>query len=78
MDYRRVIAVALLALPLAGCFEAHKGATVSLRPVCAALIGPMKHNPTNPKSDWHAGKKLDVEILRRNRVGVNLHCPKYR
>ena len=69
-------AVILLSLVLAGC--ATTGSTQSLKPVCDALIGPITYNSHNKNSDWHAGKKLVPELAKRNRVGINLHCPAYK
>lgn len=77
--YLRAVAVGSLLLGaavLGGCQTT--GSTTSTKPVCAALIGPITYNSRNPNSEYHAGPKLAPQIARRNRVGVNLHCPKYR
>jgi uncharacterized protein YceK len=73
---REIVIFAALGVALGGC--ATTGSTTSIAPVCAALVGPITYNSHDKNSDWHAGKKLAPELAVRNRVGVNLHCPKYR
>lgn len=70
------ITLALLAVILGGC--AAPGATESLKPVCAALVGPIHYTSHNPKSLRYAGPALAPDLAKRNRVGVNLHCPAYK
>lgn len=50
----------------------------SLKPICAALVGPIRFNSYDPKSSVYAGPRLKPQLDLRNRVGVNLHCPAYR
>ena len=50
----------------------------SKTPVCEALVGPIKYNSTDPRSQRHAGPALAPDLAQRNRVGINLKCPQYR
>lgn len=73
-------AVILLALPLAACQHAE---LPPLNPndkstVCQALVGPIKYNTQNPKSQRYAGALLGLDIKQRNQIGQALRCPQYR
>jgi len=49
-----------------------------IKPICAALIGPIKYNSTNKVSVRYAGHTLALDLKQRNQVGQYLHCPAYR
>lgn len=66
--------VAVLCIVLAGCTTDG----VTPKAVCDALLGPIRYNSTNPKSERFAGRKLAPDIAEHNRVGTNLACPAYR
>lgn len=65
-------------LGLAGCASAPGGSVQSLKPVCAALVGPIQYNSANAKSQRYAGPALAPDLAQRNRVGANLRCPQYQ
>ena len=74
----RSIAPILALLLLAGCATKAPLKTTSTTPICAALIGPIQYNSQKPASDRFAGPALAPDLKRRNQVGEQLHCPKYR
>lgn len=73
----KYIALILAGLALGACATT-SGTLTSLGPVCEALGPPLKYNPNNTASTWHAGKSLAVAIDRRDNVGSNLRCPAYK
>lgn len=75
----RVISlVIVLSVILGGCAGTLPSPTKSDSAVCDALVGPIKYNSKNPKSSRYAAKNLAPDLAVRNRVGINLQCPKYR
>lgn len=72
----RAISV-VLALALGGCITTSQS-TRTTTPVCDALVGPIKYNSTVKTSRRFAGPDLAPDLVVRNRVGMNLRCPKYK
>ena len=72
---KHIIVLILIGLALTGCQTT--GTTTSLKPVCAALVGPIRYNSKVLKSLYHAGRKLAPQLAIRNRVWLNLACKKY-
>jgi hypothetical protein len=70
---------AIVALPLllAGCVTDGLSPT-QLKPICAALIGPIKYNTFNKESKRYAAQLLAMDIHQRNAVGQQLGCPQYK
>jgi len=66
------------ALALGGCAAMPAAPPSSLKPVCAALIGPIRYNTFDAKSRRHAGDLLARDLKARNAVGRRLGCPRYR
>lgn len=73
----RYIILCLIAVLLAGCETDGVGPS-SLKPVCAALIGPIKYNTFNKASQRYAAKVLAVDLSKRNQVGRRLGCQKFK
>jgi hypothetical protein len=71
----KFIILFLTAFILLGC--ANQGALESLKPVCEALGDPIKYNPDNKNSPYHAGSKLADRIDQQDQVGANLNCNGY-
>lgn len=69
-------AIVLIPLFLAGCVTDGLSPT-QMRPICAALIGPIKYNTFNAKSRRYAADLLAMDIHQRNAVGQQLGCPQY-
>lgn len=66
----------LLALALGGCLTDGLGPT-AIKPICDALIGPIKYNTYKIKSGRYAGKTLALDLNQRNQVGERLGCTGY-
>lgn len=70
--------VVIASLMLAGCGpSAGAGPSISLTPVCDALGAPIRFNPHNKDSVWHAGSSLAKRIVQQDDVGANLRCKGY-
>lgn len=70
--------VVILASTLGACAAGPKPSLDQIKPVCTALIGPIKYNTYNSKSHRFAGDQLATDLAARNRVGQYLGCPAYR
>ena len=70
--------VLVAALALAGCATPGGAPPSSLKPVCAALIGPIRYSSTNTASRRYAAALLAKDLKTRNAVGRRLGCPQYR
>lgn len=68
----------LCVVMLAGCSHGPKPSLNQIKPICTALIGPIKYNSTVPSSKRFAGPALAPDLKRRNQVGQSLRCPAYR
>lgn len=68
----------VVLLLMTGCSSLPKAAPTSTKPVCKALIGPIRYNDQNINSRRHAGPDLAPDLKARNQVGVGLKCPAYR
>lgn len=77
--YLAIVPIALL-VALGGCSHEPPGSSgiQSLKPVCTALIGPIRYNSADPNSQRHAGPDLAPDLEKRNRVGSRLNCPEYK
>ena len=75
---RKYITLALLCSPLylTGCVTDGLSPT-QLRPICAALVGPIKYNTFNKLSRRYAADLLAMDIHQRNDIGRQLGCPQY-
>lgn len=73
-----LLAVLVAAVLLSGCARSSHPSVEQVTPVCDALVGPIHYNSTNLNSRRHAGPDLAPDLAQRNRVGMNLRCPKYR
>lgn len=73
----RAILPLLGALALGGCVTT-SGQVESIKPICDALIGPIKYNSAHLASLRHAGPALAPDLKKRNQVGRKLGCPAYR
>ncbi len=62
----------------ASCAGGPKPSLDQIKPVCDALIGPIKYNSTVPSSKRFAGSALVPDLKQRNQVGEWLGCPAYR
>jgi hypothetical protein len=70
-------AIVLVPFLLAGCVTDGLSPT-QLRPICAALVGPIKYNTFDAKSRRYAADLLAMDIHQRNAVGQQLGCPQYK
>lgn len=70
------LSVMALGLLLAGCDTSGPLRNEAL--ICDALVGPIKYNSTVMTSLRHAGVNLAPDLALRNRIGRELHCPKYK
>ena len=70
------IALLILPLLLSGCVTDGLSPT-QLRPICAALVGPIKYNTFNKASRRYAADLLAMDIHQRNDIGRQLGCPQY-
>lgn len=73
----------LLFATIAACFLLSGCVTTSqpissVQPACDVLLEPIRYNSVTPKSRRYAGPDLAPDLAVHNRVGINLHCPKYR
>lgn len=73
----RVIIPVLAAFLLTGCVTDGLSPT-QLRPICAALVGPIKYNTFNKESRRYAADLLAMDLHQRNAVGQQLGCPQYK
>ena len=73
-------AVLLIALVVAGpnACQTIDGAVSGMKPICDALIGPIRYNSTVKTSQRYAGPALVGDLKQRNQVGQRLDCPAYR
>jgi hypothetical protein len=69
-------AIILIPILLAGCVTDGLSPT-QLRPICAALVGPIKYNTFDAKSRRYAADLLAMDIHQRNDIGRQLGCPQY-
>lgn len=75
---RKTSLAAFLALTLlSGCVTDGLGPR-QLKPICAALVGPIKYNTFNKASRRYAADLLAMDIHQRNSIGQQLGCPQYR
>ena len=72
----RVMVIILAAIALSGCVTDGLSPT-QLRPICAALVGPIKYNTFNKASRRYAADLLAMDIHQRNDIGRQLGCPQY-
>ncbi len=68
--------ILLTSLLLAGCVTDGLSPT-QLRPICAALVGPIKYNTFNKQSQRYAAQLLAMDLHQRNDIGRQLGCPQY-
>jgi hypothetical protein len=68
----------ITSLMLAGCATTNGLSPTQVKPVCTALIGPLRYNTFNKDSRRHAGPDLAVDLHQRNSVGQQLGCPQYK
>jgi hypothetical protein len=73
----RIMFIPLVAILLSGCVTDGLSPT-QLRPICAALVGPIKYNTFDAKSRRYAADLLAMDIHQRNDIGRQLGCPQYR
>ena len=73
----RVMIIFLVAIALSGCVTDGLSPT-QLRPICAALVGPIKYNTFNKASQRYAAALLAMDLHQRNAIGQQLGCPEYR
>ena len=73
----RYVVLALVALVLVGC-DKNDLPPSSIAPICAALVGPIKYNSSNPMSKRYAAYLLTLDLHKRNEIGVELGCPQYK
>lgn len=71
------IIVLLSMVLLTGCVTDGLGPR-QLKPICAALVGPIKYNTFNKASRRYAADLLAMDIHQRNSIGQQLGCPQYR
>ena len=50
----------------------------SIAPICKALGDPVKYTTENKMSARYAAWLLGATLAERNRVGIELGCPKYK
>ena len=74
----RLILLLLLTLALGGCDPQDTLGPAGFTAICTALIGPIKYNTYNHKSQRYAGPILGMDLKQRNQVGQRLGCPLYR
>lgn len=63
---------------LSACAGGPKPSLNQIKPVCTALIGPIKYNTYKKTSRRYAGPDLAPDLKARNQVGQGLGCPAYR
>lgn len=73
----KVFAPLFALVLLSGCMTTGM-MPIDERPVCTAMIGPLKYNEKNLHSRRHAGPDLALDLKARNQVGEGLGCPQYR
>lgn len=73
---RAINAIALCAA-LGGCATTGTLGPTQIKPVCDALIGPIRYNTYKITSGRYAGKTLALDLKQRNQVGEGLHCKGY-
>lgn len=66
----------ILFLALGGCVT--DGTVTGTKPICDALLGPIRYTSTNKASLRFAGKTLVVDLKMRNQVGQRLNCPGFQ
>lgn len=64
------------AFLLTGCVTDGLSPT-QLKPICAALVGPIKYNTFNKASQRYAAALLAMDLHQRNAIGQQLGCPQY-
>lgn len=74
----RLVIIGGAILALSGCAGGVKPSLDQIKPVCDALIGPIKYNSTVKTSQRYAGPQLAPDLKSRNQVGLWLGCPAYR
>ena len=60
----------------AGCQTTGLG-PAEVKPICDALIGPIRYNTYKTTSTRFAGKALAPDLKQRNQVGEHLGCTGY-
>ena len=78
MGQPKILMVLLASATLASCAGGPKPSLDQIKPVCDALIGPIKYNSTTQTSKRFAGSALVPDLKQRNQVGEWLGCPAYR
>jgi hypothetical protein len=73
----RLLIIFLLVSSLGGCDPSDLSPN-TLKPICDALIGPIRYNTYTKTSTRYAGPVLGLDLKRRNQVGQRLGCPLYK
>lgn len=73
-----LLGIGMACTALSGCAGGPKPSLDQIKPVCDALIGPIKYNSTVKTSQRFAGPQLAPDLKARNQVGQWLGCPAYR
>lgn len=73
-----ILILLLLMLLLSGCASGKDLRPTTTSPICEAVVGPIKYNSQKPTSRRFAGPDLAPDLKKRNQIGQNLGCPKYR
>ena len=61
----------------AGCQTTSGLGPTEVKPICDALIGPIRYNTYQIKSGRYAGQVLALDLKQRNQVGERLGCTGY-
>lgn len=72
----RLMFILLASIALSGCVTDGLSPT-QLKPICAALVGPIKYNTFNKASQRYAAALLAMDLHQRNDIGRQLGCPQY-
>jgi hypothetical protein len=72
----QTIKLIVLCICLGGCATDGLGPT-QIKPICDALIGPIRYNTYKITSGRYAGKTLALDLKQRNQVGTSLGCKGY-
>lgn len=73
----RILVLGMMGMLLAGCDPSALPPS-SIAPICEALIGPIRYNSADPKSQRFAAKLLVMDLKERNQIGQRLNCPTYK
>lgn len=73
-----IFCLATSTLLLTSCAGSPKPSLNQIKPICTALVGPIRYNSTVTTSTRFAGKALVPDLKQRNQIGQRLGCPAYR